>query len=126
MENKFEKTKTKNLKATARPAKSMARSSGLKSNQPDNKSKQDNYDSQLEKLETVTNSRGEVFKVGDLIQIKDLRDLPTRAKIKYFYSEPRGMMAVYVPTEKAEAGWEWFKGCSLLDALVKADSLIDD
>ncbi len=74
---------------------------------------------EVEKLETATNSQGEVFSSGDLIVVKDLRNLPTTAKIKYFYAEPRGMMAVYVPAVEQEAGWLWEQGCCLVDTLVR-------
>ena len=73
---------------------------------------------ELEKLETATSSIGEVFSSGDLIQVKDLKGNPTTAKIEYFYAEPRGMMAVYVPAEEQEAGWVWEQGCCLVDTLI--------
>ena len=84
---------------------------------PKPKSKQPKY--QVEKLETATNSQGEVFKTGDLIQVKDLKGNPTTAKIEYFYAEARGMMAVYSPAEDQESGWEWSQGCCWLDTLVR-------
>ena len=83
------------------------------SNQPKPKFK-------LKKLETATNSHGEVFNAGDLIQVKDLKARPTTAKIEYFYAEPRGTMAVYVPAEEQEAGWSWEQGCCLVDTLIRA------
>ena len=72
----------------------------------------------VEKLETATNSQGEVFQAGDLIQVKDIKRNPTTAKIEYFYAEPRGMMAVYSPAEDQESGWEWAQGCCLVDTLI--------
>ena len=83
---------------------------------PKPKSKQPKY--QVEKLETATNSQGEVFNAGDLIQVKDLKSRPTTAKIEYFYVEPRGMMAVYAPAVDQESGWEWSQGCCLVDTLM--------
>ncbi len=85
---------------------------------PKPKSKQPKYE--VEKLEIASSSLGEVFSSGDLIVVKDLRNLPTTAKIKYFYAEPRGTMAVYVPAEEQEAGWVWSQGCCLVDTLVRA------
>ena len=85
---------------------------------PRPKSKQPKFE--VEKLETATNSLGEVFQAGDLIWVKDLKARLTTAKIEYFYAEPRGTMAVYVPAEEQEAGWSWFRGCCLVDTLVAA------
>ena len=120
MASKYQqKTETKDIKAIARPQ------TNYKNSAPDNgestpskpKSKP-KYE--VEKLETATSSQGEVFSAGDLIVVKDLRNLPTTAKIKYFYAEPRGMMAVYVPAVEQEAGWLWEQGCCLVDTLVGA------
>ena len=84
---------------------------------PKPKSKPPKY--QVEKLETATNSQGEVFNAGDLIQVQDLKARPTTAKIEYFYAEPRGVMAVYSPAEDQEQGWEWAQGYCLVNTLVR-------
>ena len=74
----------------------------------------------IEKLDRATNSQGEVFKADDLIRVQDLKASPTTAKIKYFYAEQRGAMAVYEPAEEQETGWLWERGCCLVDTLIKA------
>ena len=71
MASKYQKkTETKETKVTAptrRNHKNSAPENG-KSTPPKSKPK-----FELEKLETANNSQGEVFKVGDLIQVKDLK-----------------------------------------------------
>ena len=118
MTGKYQKkAERQDSKAIARPQGNYTNSSPAhgESTQPKPKSKPK---FELEKLETATSSLGEVFSSGDLIQVKDLKGNPTTAKIKYFYAEPRGMMAVYVPAEEQEAGWEWTQGCCLVDTLI--------
>ena len=120
MTGKYQKkAERQDSKAIARPRPNERASSpdNGESTQPKPKSKP-KYE--VEKLETATSSLGEVFSSGDLIQVKDLRNLPTTAKIKYFYAEPRGMMAVYVPAEEQESGWGWEQGCCLVATLVAA------
>ena len=118
MASKYQqKTETKDTKAIARPQTEQTESSTDNGTSTQSKPKsKPKYE--VEKLETATSSLGEVFSSGDLIQVKDLRNLPTTAKIKYFYAEPRGMMAVYVPAEEQESGWEWTQGCRLVDTLM--------
>ncbi len=121
MTSKYQKkAERQESKVIARPRPNYQASSpdNGESTPPKPKSKQPKYE--LEKLETATSSRGEVFSSGDLIQVKDLKDNPTTAKIKYFYAEPRGTMAVYVPAEEQEAGWVWTQGCCLVDTLTRA------
>ncbi len=71
MASKFpKKVKNKDNKAIARPQRTHKNSApeNGKSTPPKPKPK-----FELEKLETANNSQGEVFKVGDLIQVKDLK-----------------------------------------------------
>ena len=120
MASKYQqKAETKDTKAIARPQIEQNESSTDDGTSTPSKPKPKSKPKfEVEKLETATSSQGEVFSSGDLIVVKDLRNLPTTAKIKYFYAEPRGMMAVYVPAEEQEAGWEWTQGCRLVDTLI--------
>ena len=125
MASKFQKkTETKDKKATARPQASSAHSSTKKSAttsfSPKSKSHSEPPKSSLEKLDRATNSEGEVFQASDLIQVKDLKGRPTTAKLQYFFSVSHDTMAVYTPAEDLETGWEWERGCCLVDALVRA------
>ena len=116
-----QKAETKDTKAIARPQTEQNESSTDDGTSTPSKPKPKSKPKyEVEKLETATSSLGEVFSSGDLIVVKDLRNLPTTAKIKYFYAEPRGMMAVYVPAEEQESGWGWEQGCCLVATLVAA------
>ena len=118
------KTETQDKKATARPQTSSAYSSTKKTTttsfSPKPKSHSEPPKSSLEKLDRATNSEGEVFQANDLIQVKDLKGRPTTAKLQYFFSVSHSTMAVYTPAEDLETGWEWERGCCLVDALVRA------
>ncbi len=120
MASKYQqKVERQDTKAIARPRmnhKESATDNG-KSTQPKPKSKPK---FELEKLETATNSLGEVFNAGDLIVVRDLKGNFTIAKIEYFYAEPRGTMTVYVPAEEQETGWSWVQGYCLVDTLLRA------
>ncbi len=120
MTNKFpKKTANNNLKATSRSQRDYSESSLDEEARTQAESSSKPPKSFLEKLDRATNSQGELFCAGDLIQIKDLRNLTTTAKIKYFYAEPRGTMAVYSPAEELEKGWLWEKGFCLVDSLIR-------
>ena len=81
MASKYQqKTETKDTKAIARPQTEQTESStdnGTSTpSQPKSKPKYE-----VEKLETATNSLGEVFQTGDLIWVKDLKARLTTAKM---------------------------------------------
>ncbi len=119
--NVEKKAEGQDTKATA-PTRTNERKSSTDNGtrtqlKPKPKSKQPKYE--VEKLETATSYLGEVFNAGDLIWVKDLKARLTTAKIEYFYAEPRGIMAVYVPAEEQETGWEWTQGCRLVDTLMR-------
>ncbi len=115
-----QQTETKDIKAIARPQAAYSESSTENGPSTPAKPSAKKAPSFPEKLDRATNSLGEVLKADDLIVVKDLKGRPTTAKIKYFYPEPRGTMAVYAPAEDQEAGWSWFRGCCLIDTLSRA------
>ena len=80
MTNKFpKKTATNNRKATSRTQRDYSQSSN--DNEASTQAEPSSKPPQSfpEKLDRATNSQGEVFEAGDLIQIKDLRNLTTTA-----------------------------------------------
>ena len=121
MTNKFpKKTAVNNRQATPRIQRDYKKSSNDNEANTQAKPSSKPFHSSLEKLDRATNSQGEVFEAGDLIQVKDSRNLTTTAKIKYFYQNSQGTWAVYSPAEKLEKGWLWEKGFCLVDSLVRA------
>ncbi len=108
MTNKFRlKTATNNTKATSRFQKDYRKSDN--DNEANTQAEPSSKSSppSLEKLDRATNSQDEVFYAGDLIRMKDSRNLTTTAKIKYFYQNSQGTWAVYSPAEELEKGWLW-------------------
>ncbi len=80
MTNKFRlKTATNNTKATARIRRGYKRSSLDEEASTQAEPSSRSSPPSLEKLDRATNSQDEVFYAGDLIQIKDLRNLTTTA-----------------------------------------------
>ena len=121
MTNKFpKKIAINNTKATARIQRDYSKSSNDNEANTQAEPSSKPFHSSLEKLDRATNSQGEVFEAGDLIQIRDLRNLTTTAYIKYFYFEPRGTMAVYYPAEEIKDNWLWSKGFCLIESLIRA------
>ena len=121
MTNKFpKKIAINNTKATARIQRYYSKSDNDNETNTQVELSSKSSPPSLEKLDRATNSQGEVFEAGDLIQIRDLRNLTTTAYIKYFYEEPRGTMAVYSPAEELDKGWLWEKGFCFVDSLIRA------
>ncbi len=121
MTNKFpKKTANNNLEATSRIQRDYNKSSLDEEANTQAESSSKPPKSSLEKLDRATNSQGELFYAGDLIRMKDSRNLTTTAKIKYFYQNSQGTWAVYSPAEELEKGWLWEKGFCLVDSLIRA------
>ena len=121
MTNKFpKKTTTNNRKATSRVQRNYDKSSNDNEANTQAEPSSKPFHSSLEKLDRTTNSQGKVFYAGDLIIMRDSRNLTTTAKIKYFYQNSQGTWAVYSPAEELDKGWLWEKGFCLIDSLVRA------
>ena len=121
MTNKFpKKTANNNLKATYRTQRGYSKSSLDEEASTQAEPSSESSPPSLEKLDRATNSQGEVFYSGDLIRMKDSRNLTTTGKIKYFYQNSQGTWAVYSPAEELEKGWLWEKGFCLVDSLIRA------
>lgn len=77
---------------------------------------------QYKKLETVTNSQGQTFAVGDEIQVSTCNFGSQSAVITFFYSAPDGSIwASYYPsTKEHQQQWKW--GCCRIEHLQKLSS----
>lgn len=97
MASKFQKkVKNQDNKAIARPRRNHQNSvpNNGESTQIKHKSKQPKFE--LEELETANNSQGEVFKVGDLIRVKDLKsDVDVRTYLEEISTQQRQCCITY-------------------------------
>lgn len=79
----------------------------------------------LQVLDNATNQAGEVFNVGDKIQVTSPWGGPAIAEITAFYQDTKGnAWARYIPNESRE-GWDWLDGCILAVLLEKAVTITE-
>jgi hypothetical protein len=79
-----------------------------------------------QKLETVNNSQGQTFAVGDEIQVSTCNFGSQQAVITFLYSAPDGnIWATYHPLTNEQKG-QWRRGCCRIEYLQKLSENVSD